>query len=268
MVIAMRNRVWLVGVVAAMLAVVGSRAVVAADLTLEIGGTFGPATKLNGVALGVETPFSFRAVFDPAQELFHTPGAGIFAVTDFTIAISGHGSFSGVPNANLNAVVTDPAYHVGNYTAGLVDLTATSFFLNKYSAVSLPLNPQAPTLTNFVGYLGREAGAFPYVIPLAGGAGNLDINDFGSGAPTAALVPECSALVLVAVGGCALGLARRSLVEVRAGARRQRGVCAVFDAQLWMPEGRDYDSSARRAATKSVMPMKAIGSPVMGLIAR
>jgi hypothetical protein len=170
----------------------------AADLALDITGIFGPTTTLGGNALGAATPFAFRAVFDANHELFHTPGAGIFAVIEFTITIDGHGTFTGVPNANLNAVVVDQTYHVGTFAAGLVDLTATSFFLNKYQSVSTPFSPPTPTPTNFLNYLGRESGVFPYTIPLAGGAGNLAINDFGSSMPSASLVavPEPTTLML------------------------------------------------------------------------
>lgn len=177
-------------------AIAASSSAPAADLALDISGTFGPTTTLGGSALGTATPFAFRAVFDADHELFHTPGAGIFAVTEFTITIDGHGTFMGVPNANLNAVVVDPTYHIGTYAAGLVDLTATSFFLNKYESVSTPFSPPSPTPTTFINFLGQKSGVFPYTIPLAGGTGNLAINDFGNSVPTASLfaVPEPSTL--------------------------------------------------------------------------
>jgi hypothetical protein len=149
-------------------------------------------------------------VFDADRELFHTPGAGIFAVTEFTITIDGHGTFTGVPNANLNAVVVDPTYHIGTFAAGLVDLTATSFFLDKYQSVSTPFSPPTPTPTNFINFLGRESGVFPYTIPLVGGAGNLAINDFGASAPSATLlaVPEPLPLVMAGLFGTALLVVR------------------------------------------------------------
>jgi hypothetical protein len=175
-------------------------------LTLDVTGVFGPTTTLDGAALGVDTPYSFHAVFDPTNEVFHTPGAGIFPVTQLTITIAGHGTFAGTPNIDLNAVVVDPSYHLGVYAAGLVDVTATSFFLIEYSAVSPPLNPTAPTPTTFLGYLGMEVGVFPYLIPLAGGAGDLAINAFSDAVPTASLVavPEPSSLLLAGLCGLAL----------------------------------------------------------------
>jgi hypothetical protein len=187
------------------IAVVGSGRSGAADLALEVAGVFGQTTTLGETAFGVDTPFAFRALFDSAHELFHTPGAGIFAITEFTVTIAWHGTFAGVPNIDLNAVVVDPTYHIGDYAAGLVDHTASSFFLDKYSDVAPPLNPQDPTPTIFVGYL-ATVGEFPYVIPLAGGAGDLAINDFSGAAPTVSLVavPEPSSLLLLLAGLCGL----------------------------------------------------------------
>jgi hypothetical protein len=198
-----RKYLW-IAVFGAMVALYSGR-VDAANLALEVNGAFGPTSTLNGAMFGAETPFSFRAVFDPAHNLFHVPGAGIFAVTHFTITIGAHGTFTGIPNIDLNAVVSDPTYKIGDYAAGLVDFTATSFFLNKYSAVASPLLPPTPTPTTFLDYLGQVAGVFPYVIPLSGGAGDLAINDFGDAAPTSSLVavPEPSSLVQAEICGLA-----------------------------------------------------------------
>jgi hypothetical protein len=41
----------------------------AANLALNLTGEFGPATTLAGAPLGVNTPFSFHAVFDPAHDV-------------------------------------------------------------------------------------------------------------------------------------------------------------------------------------------------------
>lgn len=91
----------------------------AADLALDVAGVFGPTTTLGGTAFGADTSFAFRAVFDSTHELFHTPGAGIFAITGFTVTIAGHGTFTGVPNIDLNAVIVDPTYPpIRNYAAG------------------------------------------------------------------------------------------------------------------------------------------------------
>ena len=117
-----------------------------------------------------------------------------------------------MPNVDLNVVVLDPTYHLNVYAAGLVTSAGTPFFLNTYSAVATPYNPSTPTPTTFLGFLGTldSFDEAPYVIPLAGGAGNLAINDFGSAVPTASLVavPEPSLMWLVGWCGTALFAAR------------------------------------------------------------
>jgi hypothetical protein len=197
----MKRRHFLFGIFVGLAAVSASGPAEADDLSLNISGSFGPTTTLSGIPLGVATPFAFSAVFDRSQELFHTDHVGIFAVTQFTVTIAGHGTFTGIPNENLNVAISDPAYPpVMSYSAGLVNRMASSFFLDKYSTVSTPFDPHMPTPTTFVDFLGREAGAFPYVIPLAGGTGELAINDFGSSVPLASLSPVPEPLQLLMAG--------------------------------------------------------------------
>ena len=58
-----------------------------------------------------------------------------------------------------------------------------------------------PTAATLQGYLGTLS-SFPYVVPLAGSAGELVINDVGNTQRTALLVaaPEPSSLVLTGLG--------------------------------------------------------------------
>jgi len=176
-------------------------------LALDATGAFGPTSTLGGTAFGVDTPYSFRAVFDPAKDRNPTPGdgAGYFNATQFTITIEGHGTFAAIPNNDLNVALLDPTYHLGINAAGLVTSTGTPFFLDSYSAVAPPFDPHVPTPTTFLGYRETLSG-FPYIIPLAGGAGDLVINDVGDFPRTASLiaVPEPSSLMLLALGGLAL----------------------------------------------------------------
>lgn len=196
----------------AALALVALSTASAANLVLNVSGEFGPTTTLNGAPLGVNTPFSFRAVFDPDDDVNPTPGAGYFPPTTFTVDIAGHGTLAGVPNVDLNVVVLDPTYHLGVYAAGLVTSTGSPFFLNTYSTVDTPFNPEIPTPTAFANFLQildsfNEA---PYVIPLTGG-GALTINDFGDAIPTASLaaIPEPATIGLLAFLSTSLLAIRR-----------------------------------------------------------
>jgi hypothetical protein len=193
----------------------GSNRAEAGLLALDVTGSFGPTSTLGGTPFGVDTPYSFRAVFDPTDNVNPTPGAGYFRPTQFTIEIAGHGTFTGIPNVDLNVVVLDPSYHLGVYAAGLVTSAGDPFFLDTYSTVVPSFNPEAPTPTSFSGYLGTLAGA-PYMIRLAGGTGDLVIKDFGNAVPTASLVavPVPSSLVLAGLGGLALFAGRTRLCRV------------------------------------------------------
>ena len=110
----------------------------------------------------------------------------------------------GIPNNDLNVALVNPTYHLGINAAGLVTSRGEPFFLDAYSAVAPPFDPHVPTPTTLLGYLGTIPG-FPYVVPLAGGAGELVINDVGDTPRTASLVaaPEPSSLVLAGLGGLA-----------------------------------------------------------------
>jgi hypothetical protein len=204
----MRRRGFLWAAIVALATLVSSRAE-AGLLTLEATGAFGPTSTLGGTAFGADTPYSFRAVFDPAMDRNPTPGdgAGYFRATQFTITIGGYGTFEGIPNDDLNVALLDPTYHLGINAAGLLTSRGAPFFLDAYSAVAPTFDPHAPTPTTFLGYLKTLSG-FPYVIPLAGGAGELVINDVGDTPRTASLVavsvPEPSTLALLALGGAAV----------------------------------------------------------------
>lgn len=186
----MRRPEFLWAAAVGVMAVLGSGRAEAGLLALEVTGSFGPTSTLGGVPFGVDTPYKFRAVFDSKDDVNPTPGAGYFRPTHFTITIARHGTFAGIPNADLNVVVLDPSYHLGAYAAGLVTSTGSPFFLHTYSAVSPPFRPENPTPTTFSGFRKTLASfpGVPYVIPLAGCAGELVINDFGDAEPSASLI--------------------------------------------------------------------------------
>ena len=160
------------------LVTLGSGHAEAGLLSLEAIGAFGPTSTLGATAFGADTPYSFGAVFDSTKD--RTPmsgdGAGYFRATQFTITIDGYGTFEGIPNDDLNVALLDPTYHLGLNAAGLLTSHGEPFFLDAYSAVAPPFDPHAPTPVTFLGYLGTLSG-FPYVVSLAGGTGELVINE-------------------------------------------------------------------------------------------
>jgi hypothetical protein len=202
----MRCRKFLLAVIVELLTL-GSGQVEAGLLGLEATGAFGPTSTLGGTAFGADTPYSFGAVFDPTTDRNPTPGdgAGYFRATQFTITIQGYGTFVDIPNTDLNVALVNPTYHLGINAAGLVTSRGEPFSLDAYSAVTPPFDPHVPTPATFQGYLETLSG-FPYVVPLAGGVGELVINDVGNTPRTASLVaaPEPSSLVVMGVGGLAL----------------------------------------------------------------
>jgi hypothetical protein len=229
-----REFLWAVIVAVATL---GSGQAKADMLAMEATGAFGPTSTLGGAAFGADAPYSFHAVFDPAKDRNPAPGdgAGYFRAAQFTITIAGYGTFAGVPNDDLNVALLDPTYHLSINAAGLLTSRGEPFFLDTYSAVVPPFDPHAPTPATFLGYR-RTLSGFPYVVPLAGGAGELVINDVGDAPRTASLVavPEPSSLVLAGVGGLALfgtGFIRLLGYAWRRGGKANQGAAAD---RAWM----------------------------------
>lgn len=173
-------------------------------LLLESTGAFGPATTLGGTALGADTNYSFRAVFDSTKNrnpIVGEKGAGYFSALEFAMTIEGHGAFEGIPSDDLNVVLLDPTYHLGIHAAGLLSADGQRFFLDSYASVVPTFDARSPTPSLFVDYLETVPG-LPYGIPLVGVAGSLVINDVGKGPRTATVVaiPEPPTLVLLLLG--------------------------------------------------------------------
>lgn len=202
-----RSLLW-AAVIAATAALGPNRADAGLMLALDGTGSFGPTSTLGGVAFGADTPYAYHAVFDATTDFFPATGFGLFPIAEFTIVISGHGTFTGIPNVDLNALLFDA--RTGSNGAGLSDAAFAFGFYDVYATATPPFDADGPTPSILSDYLGTVSG-FPYAIPLQGG-GEVVFKDFGSGTPTAALVPvpEPSALVLSGIGGLTiLGFARR-----------------------------------------------------------
>ncbi len=200
----MTPRVWLRALV--LVWAVAACAEVRADLlALLATGSFGPTSTLGGVPLGVDTPYSFRAVFDADHD--RNPkageGAGYFLVTEFSLTIAGHGDFTGIPNNDLNVALLDPTYHLHINAAGLLTSLGDPFFLDSYAAVDPAFDPHRPTPTTFENYLTTLSGG-AYVIPLAGG-GELAIKDVGNLPRTTQLVAVPEPATFWLAGAAAVG---------------------------------------------------------------
>ena len=187
-------------------------------LLLESTGVLGPTTTLGGTALGADTPYSFRAIFDSTKNrnpIVGEQGAGYFAALEFAITIEGHGEFAGIPSDDLNVVLLDPSYHLGINAAGLLSADGQRFFLDSYDKVEPTFDARSPAPAAFIDYVSTVPG-FPYHVALVGIDGGLVINDIGSGARSAIVtaVPEPSTLLLALIG-CAVFGWRKSILCAR-----------------------------------------------------
>jgi hypothetical protein len=197
----------------------------AGTLTENFSGSFGPTTTLGGVALGTDTAFTFHAAFDTTTGISFGQGIELFPVTSFTIDIAGQGTFTGIPNADLNVALIDPTFGAfGNaYAVGIFDHTLDFGFEGIFSTATPGFSVTAPTPSVFSGFE-RSISGPNYNIPLVGVTGGLVFNGLGSAIPTVSLtgsVPEPSSLVLgslAALGG--LGVrARRRRAKLPVGAK-------------------------------------------------
>jgi hypothetical protein len=182
----------------------------AAPLVLNYSGTFGPTTTLDGVAFGVDTPFTFSAAFDSTTDSSPDPNYGVFAAI-VTFQIEGHGTFTSLPSPDVNVYLYSGA--VG-FAAGLSDATGiagfTTGFAGFFTTATPAFNADLPTGSVLSGLI-SPLSILPYTIPFGGGVGVLAINDLTALGTTAtvAAVPEFSTLALAGLGGLGLvGIAR------------------------------------------------------------
>ena len=181
-------------------------------LTLNYAGSFDPTTTLGGTALGVDTPFSLHATFDSTANLTSDqPGKGVFPVTSFSLLLGGT-AYTAAPQAGLNVLLLDQAYGWGGYAAGLYIPDGTSGFLTLFSTATPGFTVNALTPTVLSGFMENDSNT-PYIITLAGAAGDLAINGVNPDGITAditpytATVPEpgqwaMMGLAFVGVAGC------------------------------------------------------------------
>ncbi|MDD5349059.1 MAG: PEP-CTERM sorting domain-containing protein [Chthoniobacteraceae bacterium] len=183
---------------ASLLLVAGSS--MAADLSLTYSGNFGPTSSLAGVAFGVDTAYTFTAVFDPSiDQMASQPGVGMFSISHFTIDIQGHGTYTGDSAAPL-CVLIETAPDACAFGLAMGEFA----FLGLFGPAGPSFSADAPTAVTLSDY---QSPLFSRLyMPLADGAGELRIEDVGSEPATAQIdaVPEPSAWMMVCLGFPAL----------------------------------------------------------------
>lgn len=196
----------------------------------ESGSGVSNATTLGGVPLTQNTAFTFNAWFDTTTGFTSPYGDDLYPMTSFTMLI-GETTYTGIPSANLNVMLSDPSVTGGwgwGYGVGIADANGSGDWYNAdthpnaimygYTVATPSLDTSAPTPTDF-----SSPHFFAYStvinIPLVGVTGGLQLNDGANGyavvypqydnTVTAALIPEPASMALFGLLGGAILLRRR-----------------------------------------------------------
>ncbi len=175
-------------------------------MNLNYAGSFGPNTTLGGIVLGDGTPFSFQAEFDSAAPL--SPEFGAFQVSSLSFIINGTPYAASSPADQVVFFAYDsteggspiPTYYAsllgqGTWPNNNNNLLNFAFEFATPDFIPVPFwGPVIPTASVFTENLWNVC-AGSVSITLAGGAGDLVINDLVGLAATASLtdfsaVPE------------------------------------------------------------------------------
>lgn len=202
------KRLTLIAATFGILASVPARA--QADLfVLNCSGTFRADTTIGGTPLGADTPFTIAATFDSAIDAQPLPGFGAFETVSVVIDIAGIGIVTGAPGAGGFVQLIDASAFGGIYAIALFSGGMNA----QFSTASPPFSGDSPSPSVLSGLIVGNGG---FILPLAGGAGDLIVSGLTSFGPTATItataVPEPSSLALlgIAASGCVgLAAARR-----------------------------------------------------------
>lgn len=156
---------------------IGSHGNAAIFLTQNFSGTLGTGNTFGGEPLADGTAISYAATFDTTPTTT-SQGAALFSVTDFSLTIAGHGTYT-VDPAIWSVVLLDPSnpFFTGFYLAGLSRTYGedeTVGFYSGFPSATPSFDAANPVPTVFLNYQGTLLGNL-LTIDLPGVTGGLGI---------------------------------------------------------------------------------------------
>ena len=181
-------------------------------MTMEVSGTFGAGVLLNGATSLENTPFIYRALFNPTVNTGTPPGNLISpASVEFfinSVTYTGATSYAWID-------ATDPVTPSTPYTAGLSNESTTwNYFAGNYDTISTPFNAATPKNSVLSG-TNVDNSTSGLSLTFTGGA-TLSNLVFDAGVSTVTLsgasaVPEPSTYILLSIALGTVGYARRRM---------------------------------------------------------
>jgi len=162
----------------------------ASMVTLNYSGSFDPTSTLGGTAFGADTPFTFHATFDSAQDTYANVGVGIFNIQSLSVQLPS-GSYTAEPGGNIVQLMD-----LTGFWANVVIIGSSSGGIQSlFSAATPNFSADVPVASALSGDFWNLTSDNPYAIVLDGAQGDLVIKGFGAGPFTAditgpAAVPE------------------------------------------------------------------------------
>lgn len=162
-------------IVAAALILTVSSTAIGRPLVLKQSGTFGGSSTLDGSPIADDTAFTYSAVFDSLGDMESDPDEGIFgAAVTFDLGLLG--TYTSDPGVINSALRVDGA----EFSAAIANPNVIGDIGGTYNSATPTLDADFPS-TSLLSGLAATASTLPFTVPLAGGAGDLVINDFNAG---------------------------------------------------------------------------------------